>query len=96
MFGSKRASLAFKERRKVQRRVINRVAQFYSGDGSLPRVCMITDISDGGARIYSEIDMPEKFTLSVSGDDGETRWDCRVVWKLDREFGVEFIDRAGR
>jgi hypothetical protein len=69
------------------------MAQFCSGDGSLPRSCTITNISDGGARIYSEIDMPEEFVLSVLGDDGETRWDCRVVWRLGRELGVEFIER---
>ncbi len=86
----------FTDRRKIARRVINRVAQFHSGDGSLPRSCMITDISEGGARLYSEIDMPQKFTLSVRSDDGEARRDCRVVWRLGRELGVEFIDRAGR
>ena len=57
---------------------------------------MITDISEGGARLYSNIDMPQKFTLSVSGDDGAARRDCRVVWRLGRELGVEFVDRAGR
>ena len=86
----------FAERRKLARRVINRVAQFHTDDGALPRACMITDISDGGARLYSETDMPEKFMLAVSGDHGETRRDCRIVWRLGREFGVKFVDRAGR
>lgn len=86
----------FTERRKVPRRAINRVAQFNSDVGSLPRSCMITDISEGGARLYSETDLPQKFTLSVSGDGGGTRRDCRVVWRLGGEFGVEFTDRAGR
>jgi hypothetical protein len=54
---------------------------------------MITDISDGGARLYSEFDMPEKFTLSVSSDRGDRRRDCRVVWRLGHELGVEFTDR---
>ncbi len=86
----------FKERRKIQRRVINRVAQFQCEDGSLPRTCMITDISDGGARLYSETEMPQKFTLSVFGEGANTRRECRVVWRLGGEFGVEFIDRASR
>ena len=83
----------FAERRKIPRRAINRVAQYNCDDGSLPRSCMITDISEGGARLYSEIDLPQKFTLSMSGDGGETRRDCRVVWQLGGEFGVEFTDR---
>ena len=80
----------------MARRVINRVAQFSGDDGSLPRSCMITDISEGGARLYCETDIPQKFTLQVSIDDGDARRDCRVVWQLGREFGVEFTDRVGR
>ena len=57
---------------------------------------MITDISDGGARLYSETDMPQKFTLQVSSDGGDALRDCRVVWRLGRELGVEFTDRAVR
>ena len=86
----------FKERRKIARRIINRVAQFHCDDGSLPRSCMITDISEGGARLYSETEMPQKFTLSVFGEDGDTRRECRVVWRLGGELGVEFTDRASR
>jgi hypothetical protein len=86
----------FTERRKLARRTINRVARFSSDDGSLPRSCMITDISEGGARLYSETDMPPKFTLQVSSDGGDSRRDCRVVWRLDCEVGVEFTDVARR
>ena len=86
----------FSERRKLARRVINRVAQFHTADGSLPRSCMISDISENGARLYSETDMPDKFTLSVSGDGADARRDCRTVWRLGRELGVEFTDRARR
>ena len=59
----------------------------------MPRPCMVTDISDGGARLYSEIDMPPVFTLSVSRDGENMRRECRVVWRLGGELGVEFIDR---
>ena len=86
----------FIERRKLARRVINRVARFSGDDGSLPRSCLITDISDGGARLYSEADMPQKFTLQVSSDGGDARRDCRVVWRLGCEVGVEFTDVARR
>jgi len=57
---------------------------------------MITDISEAGARLFSEADLPQRFTLSVSGDAGYARRDCRVVWRLGGEFGVEFTDRASR
>jgi len=55
---------------------------------------MVTDISDAGARLYSEIEMPPTFTLSVFGDGVQVRRECRVVWRLGGELGVEFIDRA--
>lgn len=85
-----------KERRQSQRRVINRVAKFQSGIGSLPRDCMITDISERGARLYCEIEMPETFTLSTSGNGEQLRRECRVVWRLGGEIGVEFIGRTQR
>jgi hypothetical protein len=84
------------ERRSVQRRVINRVAQYHSGLGALPRSCMVTDISATGARLYSEADMPETFTLSVSVEDGAMQRECRVVWRLGGEVGVTFTDGRSR
>jgi hypothetical protein len=81
-----------KERRGMVRRVINRVAQYHSGLGALPRTCMVTDISAGGARLYSEADMPDTFTLAVTGEDADIRRECRVVWRLGGEVGVTFTD----
>ena len=88
--------MAFVERRKSSRRRINRVAQFHSEISPTPRTCMVTDISEGGARLYCEIDIPPKFTLWVSGEGVNERRECRVVWRLGGELGVEFIDRAPR
>ena len=82
-----------KDRRLVPRRAINRVAKFHNGIGSLPRDCMITDISERGARLYSEVEMPEAFTLLMSSEGENLRRECRVVWRLGGELGVEFIDR---
>ena len=83
----------FKERRKNARRSINRVAQFQSEVSPLPRTCTITDISEAGARLFSDIEMPPVFTLSVSGEGVNVRRECRVVWRLGGELGVEFTDR---
>jgi len=83
-----------KERRKTPRRAINRVAQYYTGAGALPRSCFITDISDSGARLYCEADMPDSFILSVFDDGREIRRDCRVVWRLGGELGIAFAGRG--
>jgi hypothetical protein len=85
-----------KERRLTPRRPINRIAKFHSGLGSLPRECMVTDISDRGARLYSEAEVPEQFTLSLSGDGVDVRQECRVIWRLGGELGVEFIGPRSR
>ena len=53
---------------------------------------MVTDISEGGARLYSETAMPDTFTLAISGEGKAVRRDCRVVWRLGGECGVEFVD----
>lgn len=86
-------SALLKERRKTPRRAINRVAQYYTGAGALPRSCFITDISESGARLYCDSGMPDTFILSVFNDGGEMRRDCRVVWRLGGELGIEFLGR---
>ncbi len=82
----------FIERRKSPRRSINRVAQFHSESCPTPRPILLTDLSARGARLFTEIEMPPIFTLSVSGDGVNERRDCRVVWQLGGEIGVEFIN----
>jgi len=72
--------------------MINRVAHFHSEICPAPRTCMVTNISDGGARLYTETDVPPTFTLSVSGEGVKLRRECRVVWRLGGELGVEFTD----
>ncbi len=83
-----------KDRRKTPRRALNRVAQYFTGAGALPRSCFITDVSETGARLYSEAPMPDTFLLSVFVDGDEMRRECRVVWRLGGELGVEFIART--
>ena len=86
----------FLERRNAPRRVLNRTAQYYCDGSQIPRTCLVTDISDSGARLYSESDIPNAFTLAVSGEGFDTKHECRVVWRLGHEMGVEFVKPQGR
>lgn len=52
---------------------------------------MVADLSDQGARLYSD-ETPPAFTLTISGDKGDERRACRVVWRLGHEVGVQFTD----
>ncbi len=77
-------------RRRSERRECKRVAKIQFGTGSLPRDCMITDVSDGGAKIIAEyLDIPTEFTIIFS--TGHPR-QCRLAWRIGCELGAEFVD----
>jgi len=83
----------FGDKRKSQRYSINRVAKFVTESGGLPRDCIVTNISEGGARLFSEAaNIPDQFRLLIDGDT-PIREECRVVWRLGGELGVEFVTR---
>ena len=65
------------------------MGKILGGTGSLPRDCWISDISDGGARLHSEADIPDEFALVLPTGG---RRECRVVWRLGHEVGVAFSD----
>jgi hypothetical protein len=52
----------------------------------------VTDISDGGARLYAETDLPSVFVLEIEREGIRMRRDCEVVWRLGGECGVKFVD----
>jgi hypothetical protein len=86
-----------KEKRRAPRRLINRVAKIQVGSGTLPRDCLITNISTGGVRLHVEgIEVPDDFVLVLSGDDVAKECKYRVVWRLGREIGAQFISLVQR
>jgi PilZ domain len=84
------------ERRQHPRYIINRIAKFQADAGSLPRDCMITDMSKQGARLFVDsVEVPDQFDLLISGDKGVRRG-CQVVWRLGGEIGVAFVEPERR
>jgi PilZ domain-containing protein len=82
------------ERRKDRRTTINRAATLQANAGSLPRDCMIVDVSRSGARLLVHgVDVPDQFHLLI--EQNEHR-ECRVVWRLGGEIGVAFVDEPLR
>jgi hypothetical protein len=66
------------------------VAKIQFGNGSLPRDCTITDVSDGGVKLIAEyLDIPPEFTIILS--TGNPR-QCRLAWRIGCELGAEFVD----
>jgi PilZ domain len=77
-------------RRRSERRLCRRVAKIQFGTGSLPRDCMITDVSDGGVKVVAEyLDIPAEFTITLSTGDSRQ---CRLAWRIGCEFGAQFVD----
>jgi hypothetical protein len=81
-----------KDRRKTPRRAISRLAKIEIGSSVFG--CLVTDLSDDGARLYIEgAEVPETFVLLMVDDNGIIRpRDCRVTWRLRYEIGATFTD----
>jgi hypothetical protein len=86
------------DRRRSRRRVLNRVAKIQFGSGTLPRDCLITDISDGGVRLHVEgFEVPDEFVLLLAGDDVAAKERVyKVVWRLGYEIGAKFVGHVRR
>jgi PilZ domain len=77
-------------RRRTERRMCRSLAKIQFGTGTLPRDCMVTDISDGGVKVVADyLEIPPEFTITLS--TGLPR-QCRLVWRIGCEFGAEFLD----
>jgi len=77
-------------RRKSERRLCRRVAKIQFGTGSLPRDCMITDVSVGGVKVIADYpDIPPEFIIILS--TGNPR-QCKLAWRIGCEFGAQFVD----
>lgn len=83
------------DRRKSPRRAVSQMVRLELDDGAPaghPGL-LVTDISDGGARLFARnVDIPEKFAL-VFAESGIRR-ECRMVWRIGPEVGIEFVDQA--
>jgi hypothetical protein len=90
--------LKAEDRRRSRRCLLNRVAKIQVATGTLPRDCLITDISDGGIRIHVEdVDVPDEFVLMLSGEGlAASERAYRVVWRLGYEIGAEFVSDIKR
>ena len=80
------------EKRKKLRRSITYPAFLDLGDGSPALVCTLCDASQEGAQlaVADPKILPDEFILALSAD-GAARRHCRVVWRTERQIGVEFL-----
>jgi hypothetical protein len=80
------------EKRKKLRRSVTYPAFLDLGDGSPALVCTLCDASQEGAQlaVADSESLPDEFILALSAD-GAARRHCRVVWRTERQIGVEFL-----
>jgi hypothetical protein len=78
------------DNRKSRRRPIRYSAWMSLEDEKL-HGCVLSDISDSGARLDVEDSkvLPDRFMLLLSGT-GSARRRCRVVWRAPHQVGVAF------
>jgi PilZ domain len=65
-------------------------------DNGRTRTCIVSDLSNGGARIsgVKSATIPDQFMLQVFFGGRPARR-CRVIWRSANELGVAFADRRG-
>ena len=80
------------EKRRAPRKPLRYPGEIDAGDGSPLRKCLLSDISDTGARVLIENpkDVPDRVMLMLGHERGARR-KCKVVWRETKELGLEFI-----
>jgi hypothetical protein len=77
-----------------RRKPYKRFAKIKCYPGSLPRDCLITDVTERGLKLVAEDeDIPADFTIIFS--TGQSRR-CHLRWRKGYELGAEFIDHVRR
>ena len=80
------------ERRKNYRIQWHSLAMISACDGDWSSPCILSDFSNGGARISgsSVSHLPDQFLLRIAR--GVKARNCRVLWRTPDTLGVEFTD----
>jgi hypothetical protein len=82
-----------RERRQNFRVEWNSAGEIELGDGGPALLCIVANLSNGGAKIGGVIaaTLPDEFMLSlVPGVEPARK--CRVTWRADNELGVRFAE----
>jgi PilZ domain len=81
------------ERRRNFRVEWNAPATIYDADRHLERPCILSDLSNGGAKLAGvrANTIPDEFRLRTPLGH---RRSCRVIWRAEDALGVEFTDHV--
>ena len=78
--------------REPRRQLNNRAAWITIGDGTTERECAVVDVSPGGAKIMTdvELDVKDRLSLALLADHAK-RYACEVVWRRGKSYGLKFV-----
>ena len=81
------------ERRKSFRVEWNTAAHIYTSARAPARLCIISNLSNGGARItgIAPDTLPDTFLLRIFPRASRTK-QCRVLWRSKDALGVQFAE----
>jgi PilZ domain len=80
------------EKRRSPRYPLDRLAKIQLGIGGPPRICYVTDFSNGGVRVnVYGFELPDEFVLRLTGDGPAQDGTYRVVWRLGHHVGAMFV-----
>lgn len=78
------------ERRKFPRRAVSQRVKLEIDDAATHHALLVTDISQGGARLFAhDAELPDEFVLVFL--DSNVRRTCRVIWRVGPEAGLKFV-----
>lgn len=80
-----------KDQRRSRRRPFRHRAKIVPVDGSETIPCLITDVSQTGARVRTDTAerLPQDFVLQLTESEGPRRF-CHLVWRNDSQAGLRF------
>ena len=83
------------ERRKSRRHGVIHTAWVRTATDPLPAVCVLWDVSDGGARlsVAQPGALPDTITIALKRDDAVGTV-CRIAWRNRDQIGIEFVSNA--
>jgi hypothetical protein len=83
------------ERRKSRRHGVIHTAWVRTATDPLPAVCVLWDVSFGGARlsVAQPEALPETITITLKRDEAVGTV-CRIAWRNQDQIGIEFVSNA--
>jgi PilZ domain len=80
------------ERRQSARVSTNRVATIRTDDGSFTVSCVVSNLSEGGAKLMVEEPkpLPTEFFLFLR-PGGAVGRRCQIMWRIGNRVGVRFV-----